>query len=162
MDWRRMGVEGLLQQRAFRLATFEVDGAWGGVLRGNVTSADLFLWQARLSGYDGFIKVPCARGHRFGSKYDGQTSSWYLPLSSAADFRPVGYHAAQGSRRARSPHTSTPHTRSALRPTPCYPVRSAPCTAPPQPPTPRHAAQRLGDSGPHARGPARRGAHAPP
>ena len=94
MHWRNLGVEELLASRGFAVGSVEVDRAWGQhecaapPRRGEATpgawctsAADDFLWLARSHGYDGFIKVPCARARSFASRYDGAASAWYLPLA---------------------------------------------------------------------------------
>ena len=95
-DWKGLGLAGLLRERAFAVATIEVDGKWGGVLEPwNVSSVDQFAWYARLHGYDSYMKVACPRRKHgsFEHRYDGKRSAWLLALAAGGyPFRPSGFH----------------------------------------------------------------------
>jgi hypothetical protein len=115
------GFEEVLAAKAFAVMTIEVDGTWGGVLRGwNLTAVDQLAWLARRHGYHTYLKVPCLarlgagsleagrwvadrrRGRwRVGKATEGTHAAWLSPLALVgAPYAPSGYHAASQTGRA--------------------------------------------------------------
>ena len=87
-SWRQLGLEGLLEGKAFIVMTVEVDATWGhGPLHPwNITVADQLLWLVRRHGYDAYVKIPCR--HRPTSSL----AAWYLPLADGdSAFQPTNY-----------------------------------------------------------------------
>ena len=76
-DWKGLGLEGLFEQRAFRVLQIEVDDNWGEILRPwNVSSLDQLVWFARQHEYAAFIKVPCVA--RASLRWPERNGGWSL------------------------------------------------------------------------------------
>ena len=100
--WLHIGIEGLLEQRAFTVMTIEVDSGWGGAASPpmdpwNVSSVDQLVWLARAHGYAAFLKVPCRSRNstaRAGNTMDPRWTAKYERLADArSDFLPTAYLA---------------------------------------------------------------------
>lgn len=86
-SWKQIGIEGLLEERAFSVMVIEVDGTWGGVLRPwNVSAVDQLAWFARRHGYSSYLKVRCrAAAHaRSTTRMEPNASNWYFPLAEVS------------------------------------------------------------------------------
>ena len=101
--WNQIGLEGMLVQGAFTVATIEVDGSWGGLLAGlSMSAVDQLVWLARHFGYNAYLKVPCRRNEIDGGIYASplagplvypRLSTWYFPLANISAIRVTGFNA---------------------------------------------------------------------
>ena len=98
--WMQLGIEGLLEQRAFTAMTIEVDQSFGGVgsppmAIWSVSSLDQLVWLARAHGFSSFLKVPCRSNLTQGAQHndmDSKWTAWYYPLANTTSaFIPTQY-----------------------------------------------------------------------
>ena len=103
-SWREIGVDGLIERRAFRVMAIEIDISWGWPRKmpdWGVYAADQLVWFARRHGYSAYLKVPCQarrwlhygvakRGHGPAAARVSRFAASYFPLANASFFAPTG------------------------------------------------------------------------
>ena len=96
--WHRIGLEGLIARRGFRVMSIEVDSSWHAHSwhkRWGISVSDWLVWATRLHGYDSFMKVPCHASTRMvGDRkisFDAGWAAWLFPMANqSSPFAPSG------------------------------------------------------------------------
>ena len=117
LPWTAVGLEGLIEERAFRVLSIEVDASWGGrAVQGcwNVSLVDQLAWFARRHGYASYLKVPCdAHLPHDGRMLEPAYSAWYYRLAAPSTaFVPSGVHPRDGNRVMSAHQACSPRQRS--------------------------------------------------